>query len=521
MTARWVALVVLMVWAFGLRLTQITQPPLDFHAVRQYNSALMARAFYLRGQAGVPAWKREMAANNTPPLNEPPVMEWVASKLYGVVGDEMLALPRAVSALLWTLAALYLFLLALRVLTPDGALVAAAVYLFLPYVLTASRSFQPDPLMTALMVVALYALVRHHEEPTPKRAVIAGVLAGLSVLAKLVSVFFLVAVLVTLAVARRVRAEGATRWWRVVADPQTWLLGLLTVSGTAWYLVLLRSFGLSNQAGKSFYPELWLRGDFWASWARVAANVFGTLLPPQQPAWFASGWLLLGLGLLGVIVSRGTARLLLAAGWVGYLLYGLVFAYHIKTHDYYTLPFVPILALSVGALASWLGALRLLRPRPARLGVALVLLVGLCLLAGAEVRKMTELQGLSRYVGIYEAIGTVVEHSTHTVFLDRNYGYPLRYYGMLGGTFWPSVVDQQVETQLRGQAALTADARLQKMLKADQAEYFIVTDFAEFDQQPELVQALKPYPAMNQPGYTIVDLRPDLHSVPAAGGRTP
>ena len=39
----------------------------------------------------------------------------------------------------------------------------------LPFGVLASRSFQPDPLMVSLSLVALWAIVRHDEAPEPRR----------------------------------------------------------------------------------------------------------------------------------------------------------------------------------------------------------------------------------------------------------------------------------------------------------------------------------------------------------------
>jgi hypothetical protein len=37
---------------------------------------------------------------------------------------------------------------------------------------------------------------------------------------------------------------------------------------------------------------------------------------------------------------------------VGYLLYGMAFSYHITTHEYYSIPLIPAIALSLVPLAS-------------------------------------------------------------------------------------------------------------------------------------------------------------------------
>jgi hypothetical protein len=42
--------------------------------------------------------------------------------------------------------------------------------------------------------------------------------------------------------------------------------------------------------------------------------------------------------------------------WAGYAVFGIYFNYHISTHDYYSLPLIPIVALSIAPLADFLFA---------------------------------------------------------------------------------------------------------------------------------------------------------------------
>ena len=59
-------------------------------------------------------------------------------------------------------------------------------------------------------------------------------------------------------------------------------------------------------------------------------------------------------GLLGLFfVRERSARFFLYGLWGMYILYGLYFDYHIATHDYYQLPFIPIVAISLAPLADW------------------------------------------------------------------------------------------------------------------------------------------------------------------------
>ena len=60
------------------------------------------------------------------------------------------------------------------------------------------------------------------------------------------------------------------------------------------------------------------------------------------------------LGLLGIfLVRERIARSFLFGIWGAYLVFGLYFNYHISTHDYYSLPLIAIVAVSLAPLGDW------------------------------------------------------------------------------------------------------------------------------------------------------------------------
>ena len=62
------------------------------------------------------------------------------------------------------------------------------------------------------------------------------------------------------------------------------------------------------------------------------------------------GYFPLMLGMLGFFfIKRKDFRILYLALGIGYLLLGFTFAYHIYTHDYYSLPLIVMVALGFGA----------------------------------------------------------------------------------------------------------------------------------------------------------------------------
>jgi len=208
-----ITLVVIFIAALGIRLYDLTDLPLDFHPTRQLFSAFKARGMYyasLPESADVPAWKRELAMRQwqTSPIIEPPVMEYIVSLTYRLTGEQ-LWVARIYSSLFWLIGGWFLFLLAKKISSIDGAMVALLFYLFLPYGIIASRSFQPDPLMVALVIAGAWATYTWRMEGTWKWAITAGLLNGAAIFIKNVAVFPLLGVSLATGIAERSQNVGS------------------------------------------------------------------------------------------------------------------------------------------------------------------------------------------------------------------------------------------------------------------------------------------------------------------------
>src|ERR1043165_7624443 len=157
-TARTIALVLIFGAAFGIRLYDLSDLPLDFHPTRQLLSAIKARGLYYETQPnGVPTWKLETAIRMAKLKAdvEPVVLEHLVAFTYRFTGEQ-LWIARIYSSFFWLIGGVFLFLLAREFVSFEGALVATAYYLIFPYAIIASRSFQPDPLMIMLMLGFLW-----------------------------------------------------------------------------------------------------------------------------------------------------------------------------------------------------------------------------------------------------------------------------------------------------------------------------------------------------------------------------
>jgi len=170
----WIGLVLIL--GLGIRLYDITNPPLDFHPTRQLYTAIKARGLYYswlpenndpKREAAIQMWKAQDI--------EPPTVDGLTALTYLLAGKEILWVARLYTSLFWVLGAVGLFLTARELTSFDGGLIAAAVYLFIPYSVYVSRAFLPDQLMVALIIFSWYGMVKWSQTPQWKWAILAGI----------------------------------------------------------------------------------------------------------------------------------------------------------------------------------------------------------------------------------------------------------------------------------------------------------------------------------------------------------
>jgi 4-amino-4-deoxy-L-arabinose transferase-like glycosyltransferase len=204
--ANWFIFFIILLALGGLlRLLDVTDPPLDFQPSRQLRNSLVARDIYYSLLPTATTEQRDLASSFARSVGqyEPPVTESIVAVTYFFTGGENFVVARVWSTLYWLLAGIALFDLARRALSPWAALAALAYYLVLPFSVQASRSFQPDPLMTSAFVIGIYFLYRWSESvsllptgegqgmrATWKWAILAGVFLGLATFVKIVIAFF-------------------------------------------------------------------------------------------------------------------------------------------------------------------------------------------------------------------------------------------------------------------------------------------------------------------------------------------
>ena len=491
-SSRWLlvgTLVLLFGLGFGIRLYQLTNLPLDFQPTRQLLSMLKARGmYYATNPSGIPTWQRQMAIQQwkTRADVEPSIVENIVALTYRFTGEHFW-IARIYSSLFWIIGGIFLFLLVRDLISVDGAVIATAYYLFFPYAVIASRSFQPDPFMVMSIISFWWAFHRWTKNPSWLWTILAGLLGGLAILIKFSAAFFVIGAALGLGLGKFSLRD-------LIRKPQVWIIALLGILPAAVYLydgLILNNF-LRQQFGGRFFPSLLLSPINYINWESKAA--------------LAAGGAAIMFGLLGLFfVRERSARFFMYGLWGMYILYGLYFDYHIATHDYYQLPFIPIVAVSLAPLADWFLA-RLAELSAGRwLRIAAIVFLAFGLFSALwDIRDTLKSVDYRPQAAMWAQIGGQLGHASGVVALTQDYGQRLNYWGWQNAEIWPNSGDIDYH-ELRG-ASLNSSTNFVKMTNSK--SFFLVTDFQELNRQPDLKKSLSVLPVYVQSdSYIIYDLR--------------
>lgn len=489
---RRITLLVLLLLGLGIRLLDLTDPPLDISPTRQLHSALMARGMYYQDRTDLPAWQVRTAVQQwkREGVIEPPVMENLTVDLYRVFGGEYLWIARILSSLFWVLGGLAIYLLAGKLTNADGGITALIFYLFQPYGVIESRTFQPDPLMVSLICFSMWAFYNWLQKRDWKWTIIAGLTSGAAIYIKNVSAFFLAIPYIVLLFRKDLRP--------VLKDIKVWVLAALALLPAVIYMIYGTYIAgyLGQQFSFRFFPNLWVDISNYSRWINQVNETIGI------PA--------LILGMIGVFLfERSQPRKLVLGLWAGYVIYGFTFAYHIGTHDYYQLPLIPILALSVAPLGASISAkiLSIHIWKNAR-SVLISLSLVIVLILVWQNRNILTSQDHRAEPAFWLSLGDKLRDDP-VVGLTQDYGYRIAYYGWSSITNWPGSGDMAVR-KLAGRPEKDIQTRIEKVIKGK--GYFLVTWFDDYSRQPVLKAFLeKNYPVEAGDGYLLFDLRHPLN----------
>ncbi|MFN2120164.1 MAG: ArnT family glycosyltransferase [Anaerolineales bacterium] len=482
--ARWLPFLILLMLLGGiLRLVNLDAPPMDFQPTRQMRNSLVARAIYYHALPGADPETVALAESFRRAVGqyEPPITEWIVGHTFLLTGGETFAVPRILGMVVWLAAGLALFDLARRIASPSAALLALAYYLVLPFAVQASRSFQPDPMMTASFVGGVYFLYRWTEEQKWQWAILAAALAAFAILVKVVIVFLIAAV----AVAAVLLALGR-RFWR---SAQVWaMFGVMTLPAFAYYV--LGTPGRSTEYFFAWTVDLVrLIGSvhFYADWLGFVGSLFGLTI--------------VFLSLLGTLLAPPRARWILVSLWLGYLVYGLTLPFQMVTHSYYHIQLVPLVALGLAPAldAVVVRAKDLGRPWQVALVVPVLAFLGYQSWAA---RSVLVQEDYSQVPAFWESVAAALPQNADVIALTQDYGFDLMYWGWRKVDLWP------LATNLAAFRNSDRDLASRFSQLVDGDRYFLVTSGAQLENQPELRSILDGYEVAAQgPGYMLYDLQ--------------
>lgn len=476
-----------------LRLLDLTDPPLDFHPTRQLRNSIIARGIYYDLLPNADASTRALAESiaRVPARYEPPVTETLAAVTYLAAGGESVAIPRLYGTIFWLLAGLCLFDLARRLTdSPVAALLSLAYFLVLPFAVQASRSFQPDPLMTASAFIGVYFLYRWSEsivDSQPPRvswkfAVIAALLFGFAAFVKI-----FIGYIIGGAAAGLVLFTLKGKFWH---SPQVWTMALIMV------LPAFLFYFTGDRGNSTEYITNWsldmlkliTRGDFYTKWLAFLGSLFGQTF--------------IFLSLAGTLLAAPRGRALLIGLWAGYLLYGLSVPFQMYTHSYYHIQLTPIVALGLSPLAEAVTRRAVGEKRiwQAALTVLAAAVIGFQAYVARSVLLAEDFRHEPAY---WQMVGEAIPANAKVIALTQDYGYRVMYYGWRRVDLWPQSSGLM---EIRGNAINVEKTFAERALGKD---YFLVTTFSQLDKQPDLKKILDGYLIAAQgDGFVLYDLRP-------------
>ena len=491
--ARAFALILLFGAALSIRLYDLTDLPLDFHPTRQLVSFIKARGMYYQTKPDGVSAQEVKAAVRFAKLKadvEPTVFENLVASTYRFTGEQVWV-ARMYASFFWLAGGIFLFLLARDFISFDGALVSTAYYLMFPYAIFGSRSFQPDPLMILLVLAFWWAFARWTRLASWSYAVLAGALGGLAIFIKFSAAFFVIGGALGLALSHLSFRD-------LLRNVQVWVIALLGALPAVLYLVygIFIRGDLASQFSGRFVPALLFNPLNYLQW--------------EVKMSMAAGGLFVMLGLLGLFLTRDRhLRIFLYGLWGSYIVFGLFFNYHIATHDYYHLPFIPIVGLSLAPLGEGLFArLRESTVRPwARIAIYVILIFGLFSVTW-DVRNQMKAEDYRPQAAMWAEIGEQLDDDARVVALTQDYGSRLEYWGWRESLHWPYLGDAGYANVRSGR--MTFDDLFDRF--SSKMTHFLVTDFEELERQPELKERLFSfYPVSAEGrGYLIFDLKKTL-----------
>lgn len=239
-----------------------------------------------------------------------------------------------------------------------------------------------------------------------------------------------------------------------------------------YYGIGILNGSLQGQTELSFRPYLLLRPTYWKVFIQMGLNVIGTI---------ATAGAILGF----FLTDRSFVRFIIVGLLTGYVVFGLVFNYHIITHDYYHIQAFALVTIGLAACAQHLiQALQRSAPQFWLAPIAAIIL--LSVYTGTTEARETLYQQNFEDPRIATEIGELIHHSSRTVYVASHYGLPLIYYGEFSGADWRVRIEDPLYRPT-GEKERSVEERLSHL--GFEPEYFVITNFNLMERKHADLQA--------------------------------
>ena len=461
----YVSVVIIFLLGTGIRFLDLTDPPLDYFPQRQLRAAIIARGIYYQLLPSADPATRDQAAYlaNTMDPREPPVFEGLVAVTYLLTGGENLWVARIYAIIFWVLGGIALYALARRLTSPLAAIIPLVYYFFLPWSVIFSRIFQPDIIMVMLTLWVAYTLYRWSETPNWKWSISSGVLAGLAVFIKLPAIFPIVLMFLGITII-------TLGFKKTLGSLQAWVMAVLfLVPSAIYYLFIIPSSSSEWLASTLPLIKNWVSPSFYIRWII-----------------FAGGLVDLGIAfisIVGVWLLPAKKRIIPLALWLGYILYGLAFPHYITTHEYYSIPLIPAIALSLAPLAGLVFNRFTDQGRVAKFSMVAILAFSL-FYSGWMSRSILLSKDYRNEAIAWQNMRQGLPPTGDLIGITHEQGYRIAYYGWRHVTPWPYTAADEQALASSADPQAEFQTRFENFVKGQ--EYFVITLFGEFDSQPLL-----------------------------------
>ena len=484
-----IAVLIILILGASIRLINVTNPPLDFQAWRQLRSANIARSIYYSYAPNISSELREKAQQlGQFEAEEPPIFEHIVAFSYLIIGKEILWIARLYSILFWCIGGGAVFLLARDMTSSVGGLLSLAFYLFLPYAVSASRSFQPDVLMVMWILWAIWALRHWRDNQGWKYGILAAVFSGIAVLVKVFAVF-------PISLAAIISVLQMGRFKEVMKKPQVWVVAaIMILIPTVYYIFTVGHLASSYIGGWVLgFSGLLLQPSFYVRWVTFLRGIMDITL--------------IAVALCSILLLERRDRYFMISLLVGYLLIGLTVPSLIITHDYYNLFLVPVIAISLAPLGDLVYTKVSVYGKVWQLGLIAIILLSLAYM-GLIARNNLVAKNYRPEILGWIKMGKELPSGASYIGLTHDYNARIKYYGWIDVVSWPLTLDQtQMHTLAGGNADMSSAVWEDIFYEKTQGfDYFIVTLFDELNSQPVLKRMLDQYSTIDGDGYILYDL---------------